>query len=170
MTNLKQSLTQKTSLILLALLLVGGLSFAGLGLNLLPSAKAQDNGALPNYESDYRQRVSLRSLKGRYTDSATATVLPGGFAPAACVGIVTFDGRGNLTATETHSFNGFIIPEAHYTGTYTMNEDGTGIMTITSLEQGFEFKQKFVLNETTQEITYIVIEDGEVSTGTMKKM
>ncbi len=136
----------------------------------MPSAKAQDNGALPNHESDHCQRVSLRSLKGRYTDSATTTVLPGGFAPAACVGIVTFDGRGQLTATETHSFNGFIVPEAHYTGTYTMNEDGTGIMTIKSLEQGFEFKQKFVLNETTQEITYIVIEDGEVSTSTMKKM
>ena len=134
------------------------------------SQAPEQNRQGANHESDHRQRLSLRSLKERYTDSATATVLPGGFAPAACVGIVTFDGRGNLTATETHSFNGFIVPEAHYTGTYTMDENGTGIMTIKSLEQGFEFKQKFVLNETTQEIIYIVIEDGEVSTGTMKKM
>lgn len=188
MLTRNHKLTKKTSIALLSLLFLCGLSIAGLGreellhkLHLLPAAQAQETTATQTEavntpdaqaasESHQADFASLRSLKGRYLDAATATVLPGGFAPAACVGIVTFDGRGKLKATETHSFNGFIVPEAHYTGTYTINDDYSGIMTLKSVEQGFEFKQKFVLNPVTNEITYIVIEDGEVSTGTMKKM
>ncbi len=188
MLTRNRKLTKKTSIALLSLLFLCGLSIAGLGreellhqLHLLPAAQAQATTDAPpetfstpqaqaEAESHHSDFASLRSLRGRYLDSATATVLPGGFAPAACVGIVTFDGRGKLRATETHSFNGFIVPEAHYTGTYTINDDYSGIMTLKSIEQGFEFKQKFVLNPLTNEITYIVIEVGEVSTGTMKKM
>ena len=186
MLTLNQKLTKKTSIVLLSLLFLFGLSIVGLGreevlskLHLLPAAKAQEATATEAVESQEPQAAqeahhadfaSLRSLSGRYLDSATATVLPGGFAPAACVGIVTFDGRGHLKATETHSFNGFIVPEAHYTGSYTIKADFSGIMTLHSVEQGIDFKQKFVLNPVTNEITYIVIEEGEVSTGTMKKM
>ncbi|MFN7930111.1 MAG: hypothetical protein U0Y68_19735 [Blastocatellia bacterium] len=157
---LTQNLTKKTYLALLSLLLLAALSIVGLG--------HQESQAAQ--ESRRAEFASLRSLSGRYVDYATATVLPGGFAPAACVGIATFDGRGHFKATETHSFNGTIIPEAHYTGTYIINDDYSGIMTWHSVEQGFDFKEKFVLNPVTNEITYIVTEDGELSTGTLKKM
>ncbi len=187
MQTRNQKLSRKTFITLTAVLFIFGLSIVGLGregflsrVHLLPSAKAQEvarpevvTQAQENAPTREREQVSyasLRSLKGRYTDYATASVLPDGLAPAACVGVVNFDGRGHMKMTESHSFNGLIIPEAHYDGTYTINDDFTGIMTIRSLEQGFIFKQKFVLNENTQEITYIVMEDGEVSTGTMKKM
>ena len=41
----------------------------------------------------------------------------------------TFDGNGKLTARESHSFNGFIVPVANYIGTYTLKADCSGTMT-----------------------------------------
>lgn len=185
---MNKMLTQKSTVILIALLFVGGISFAGLsregkfaGLKLLPSAKAQTEqvsspeaasqaeGAAQHENAPARCRSVLI---GRYADAASASVIPGGFAPAVCAGVVTFDGRGKLTAEETHSFNGLIIQQ-QYKGTVTYNENCTGTMTLIAVGgalEGLSTTQNFVITEENKEIIYTVTDPGVVSSGTMKKM
>ena len=179
MRNLKQNLLSKS--ITLALLLIAALCLAGLNRQpqLATVVHAQSTGegtqdptqekAAPNATARIRQ-CSVGNLLGNYADQATASVIPGGLAPAACTGIVTFDGNGKLTARESHTFNGFIVPVANYTGTYTLKADCSGTMTLTSVEQGFTTKQNFVVTEDNKEILYVVQDEGVVSFGAMKKM
>ncbi|MBI1762567.1 MAG: hypothetical protein HYR56_14130 [Acidobacteria bacterium] len=179
MPNLKQNLNAKT--FTLTLLFAAALCLAGLARpsQLVTSVHAQSAGeGTPDQAQEKaaanqfpRQRTcNLGSLQGNYADQASATVIPGGLAPAACTGIVTFDGNGKLTARESHSFNGFIVPVANYIGTYTLKADCSGTMTLTSVEQGFTTKQNFVVTEDNKEIPYVVQDEGVVSFGTMKKM
>lgn len=179
MRNLKQNLNAK--MMVVTLLIATALGLAGLArpTQLVSSVHAQSAGDSTQDLVQQRELVNqfprqrtcnLGSLLGNYTDQATATVIPGGLAPAACTGIVTFDGKGNLTARESHSFNGFIVPVANYTGTYTLNADCSGTMILKSLEQGFTTKQNFVVTEDNKEIPYVAQDEGVVSFGTMKKM
>lgn len=195
MRSLKQILITKTFVALMAMLFVAGLGLAGLAREgRLPSTAAKSGRtiaeptAAPQLMPDAGQAVlqthaaaravdfprarycSLGSLQGNYADSASATLIPGGFSPSVCLGVVTFDGRGNLVSKETHSFNGQIIPVANYTGTYTVNADCTGTMTLTSAELGFTTTQRFAITEDNKEIPYVVTDDGVVSSGVMKKM
>jgi hypothetical protein len=50
------------------------------------------------------------------------------FTPVAGGGLVTFDGDGNLSASETVSVGGLVNP-VNTTGTYTVNSDCTGTFT-----------------------------------------
>ena len=192
MRNLKQLLITKTFVAVMAALFVAGLGLAGLAREGgLTSAAAKTNStvekpasgqpeagqeALPNRAAtravDFpRTRYcSLGSLQGNYADAASASLIPGGFSPSVCVGIVTFDGRGNLVSKESHSFNGQIIPEANYTGTYTVNSNCTGTMTLKSVELGITVSQNFAITEDNKEVPYVVTDDGVVSSGVMKKM
>jgi len=74
------------------------------------------------------------TLKGAFGYSSTGTLLetyvPPPFAgPFAEVGTQTFDGKGGTTAIATLSSNGNIVPIT-VTGTYTVNPDCTGTLTL----------------------------------------
>ena len=181
MRNLKNNLNTKISAAVIALLCAFALGLSGLALHhgIVPSVKAQSatgEGASQDLQDKAAspfpstRTCSPGSLQGNYADQASASLIPGGLAPAACTGIVTFDGKGNLTARESHSFNGFIVPVANYTGTYTMSADCSGTMTLKSVEQGFTSKQNFVVTQDNKEILYVVQDEGVVSFGAMKKM
>jgi hypothetical protein len=135
-----------------------------------PGQDALQNRTAVRADFPRARYCSVGSLLGNYADSASASLIPGGFSPSVCVGVVNFDGNGHVTSTESHSFNGVIVPEAHYTGTYTMNANCSGTMTLTSVEQGFTTVQKFAVTEDNKEIHYVVTDDGVVSSGVMKKM
>jgi hypothetical protein len=192
MRNLKQNLFSKSFVAAMVLLLTAGLCLAGLGKGgrLLQTTRAQppasEDGfntepatnqvrrlnAAPGQSNTFprARQCNLGSLQGNYADAASASLIPGGFSPAVCVGVYTFDGRGNFVAKESHSYNGQIIPEANYTGTYTVNANCTGTMTVKSVELGFTSTQNFAITEDNKEIPYIVADDGVVSSGVMKKM
>ncbi len=186
MRNLKQNLFSKTFAAAITLLFVTGLCLAGLARQerALLSAKAQSEKSAeltqekgsrelsaPFQSTFPRQRVcSLGSLQGNYAETASASLIPGGLSPAVCAGIYAFDGKGNIAGKDSHSFNGQIIPEANYTGTYTMNSNCTGTMTLKSLELGFVTTQNFVVTEDNKELFYVVTDEGVVASGTMKKM
>src|SRR5215216_2195014 len=78
------------------------------------------------------RRCSLSTLKGSYGYLISGAVFDSSdptfntHFPFAGLGRVTFDGQGNATGTELVNFAGFFIDRV-YTGTYTVNEDCTGI-------------------------------------------
>jgi hypothetical protein len=72
---------------------------------------------------------SLATLKGGYGLTFSGYGTNGAaFIPAAGVGLVTFDGNGNLSASETVSNGGNVFP-VNLPGTYTVNSDCTGSLT-----------------------------------------
>jgi len=91
-------------------------------------------GTLPKVhaQEDTPQPCSVATLNGRYgltfsgftTNGAVLAPITA-FIPAAGEGLVTFDGNGNLSASETVSVGGLISP-VNVPGTYTVNSDCTG--------------------------------------------
>jgi hypothetical protein len=96
------------------------------------------------------QAYDLSSLNGRYADSFSgfhpvSPGSPGGTLPHPLpinsfgavyeVGLYTFDGAGGFTARAVFNFSGGVIFNADwslnplFTGTYTVNADGTGTLT-----------------------------------------
>lgn len=92
---------------------------------------AQDNGYTPMCVNE--------SLMGEYGFSVTGT-RPSAPTPGAPIETVVglamthFDGQGNLTQTDNihGSISGFTAPDRQGTGTYTINPDCTGTMTLSS--------------------------------------
>lgn len=64
------------------------------------------------------RQCSNATLNGSYGLHATGTII--GVGPFAAVGVFTFDGRGNLSATLTQKVNGNASPPITITGTYTV--------------------------------------------------
>ncbi len=97
--------------------ILSGLALVAFGLS--PAALADNKGC------------SNITVKGTYAFTGTGSfVLPAALAgPFAEVGTQTFDGRGATTYAATLSQNGNIVPVTA-TGTYTVNADCTGTMTV----------------------------------------
>jgi hypothetical protein len=83
---------------------------------------------------------SLATLSGNYAFVYTGDGAPGhsvraqNIIPGAAVGVFTFDGTGDATASYTVVFNGQTsgtsVPDS---GTYTLNSDCTGTLTDTTI-------------------------------------
>jgi hypothetical protein len=125
------------------------------------------------------QAYDLSSLNGSYADfnSGLAPVSPGGphrpvpisaYLPLYAAGLWTFDGAGGLTALLVFNFGGGLIFgdnwDLNLTGTYTVNADGTGIMTLP-----FGHRRHFVICAGGNELKYIGTADTEVVGGSMVK-
>ncbi len=162
-----QSLLAKTTLILLVLLSVGGV-FAR-GINAFSLMMPEDVGQVVETVGRAPSRhFNNASLHGRYASLST-TITPGEDKTTydACVGLVAFDGDGNFTDSETHSFNGEIVRK-QYRGTYQINADGIGTMTYFD-ENGPTQPCPIVLSDGGKEVTFLVNVPGVVATGTLKK-
>ncbi len=88
---------------------------------------------------------TLATLRGNYAFIYTGAGAPGhslrglNNAPSAAVGVLAFDGAGNLSASYTVVFNGAAaettsVPD---TGTYTVNSDCTGTLTDATIDAHF---------------------------------
>lgn len=99
-------------------LLILGLGFFGnLGLG--------DAGIVPTAQA---AACSLTTLRGVYGYTAT------GSRPAvgnsAAVGVLTFDGAGNVTGADTLTVNTGVFARRTITGNYTVNANCTGSMSL----------------------------------------
>lgn len=83
--------------------------------------------APPSSASPVEPTYGLHSLRGAYGFTYDGTV--SGLGPVASSGRIDFDGAGGLSAAFTTSVGG--IPfTGTFTGTYTVNPDGTGSAVI----------------------------------------
>ena len=127
------------------------------------------------------EAYDLSSLNGSYADSFSgfAPVGPGSpgvpppisvYGPVNEAGLWTFDGAGGLTTRLVFNFGGgFIFGDnwdLNLTGTYTVNADGTGIMTFAGIR-----RRHFVIGAGGNELKYIDTDPtgGDVAGGSMVK-
>jgi hypothetical protein len=111
------------------------------------------------------QAYDLSSLNGSYADSFSgfAPVSPGSpnaflpisaYGPVYEAGLYTFDGAGGFTARNVLNFGGGIILNASwsatFTGTYTVNANGTGTMTLTG-----DHRRHFVIGDGGRQLKYV---------------
>jgi hypothetical protein len=118
-------------------------------------------------------RLLNATLKGAYVITFTGTAGGPAFnnnpGPFAAVGIIVFDGRGNLEVRATTSILGFILP-GHFSGTYTLNPDCTGTMTWTT-GSTFEIPTNyFVSTPHGRHISILQTNEGTIITGTASRL
>jgi len=109
---------------LLSLGLISRLSVEQGGAGLVPTVQAQDR--------DDAGRCSNRTLRGEYLFTGTAenpSDTPQATFPRRFVGVYAFDGAGNLFSFRTVSRGG-LIDRAPATGTYQLNPDCTGTVSV----------------------------------------
>jgi hypothetical protein len=86
-------------------------------------------------QDEASRACSANTLNGAYSLTFSGFTTNGAvpapitaFIPISGVGLVTFEGNGNLSASETVSLGGQILP-VNVPGTYTVNSDCTGSLT-----------------------------------------
>ncbi|MGE0127808.1 MAG: hypothetical protein AB7U82_07000 [Blastocatellales bacterium] len=175
---MKRKLTSSPVVLLAALLTAGLLGFligtsgkwrlqAGPNLRLTASAQAQSQ---LNRPARGRECTSAL-LQGAYAFSAegTITAVPQGspFPPGhyATVGVINFDGQGNLSLSNTQSYSGLIIQPTNITGIYVIGNDCSGRVTLNT---GAVFN--VVAADGGREVHFIQINNSTVIRGTSKKI
>jgi hypothetical protein len=109
------------------------------------------------------------NLEGSYGFSRSGTAGSGAIS-AAAVGVLVFDGAGNVTGHDTTSVNGNIIRRT-FSGTYTMNPDCTGSMTVTFLTgtPGRVSPSDFVIVDDGKGLLLINTNAGEIILGSARR-
>ena len=95
------------------------------------------------------------------------------------VGTATFDGHGNISGGTSESFSGSIEQGITFAGTYTVNPDCTGSITITGTHPGTNdgvlpartdlHHIDMVIADNAKEVLIIFVDPGNVIAGTMKR-
>ena len=111
-------------------------------------------------------KCSASTLRGVYGHHFTGVffISPSTPVPLASVGRTIFDGAGGITGNDTNSFGG-TVASFELTGTYSVNEDCTGTMTVN--ESGFAISSNFVIVEEGKQILAVEINPGSVASGNL---
>ena len=129
-------------------------------------------GILPRAQAGENRECSNASLQGSFGFTSTGTLLalpPPLAGPFAEIGRQTFDGRGNTDATATLSANGNIVKGVTAQGTYVVNPDCTGSMTVFILPFGGTANLDFVIDDDGTELRALVTDAGAVESRVYKK-
>jgi hypothetical protein len=128
-------------------------------------------GILPRAQADERRGCSNASLQGSFgfTNTGTNIALPPPLAgPIAQIGRQTFDGRGNTHGIGTLSANGNII-RVTVQGTYVVNPDCTGSLTLNVSPFGSTVNVDFVIDDDGAEVRALVTDPGAIESLVFKK-
>jgi hypothetical protein len=128
-------------------------------------------GILSRAHAGQHRECSDASLRGSFgfTNTGTNIALPPPFAgPIAQIGRQTFDGRGNTDATGTLSANGNIV-KVTVQGTYEVNPDCTGSMTLYISPFGATALLDFVIDDDGAEVRAIITDAGAIESIVFKK-
>lgn len=120
------------------------------------------------------------SIRGTYAYEAVAFVevnpnpdpnlgpLTGDYAPFSAAGFITFDGIGGMHIHDTVNIQGG-IRHRNFSGTYSINADGSGTLTFLSFAGTPKTRELFIA-KSGQEIKYVVTDnpdDGAINAGTL---
>jgi hypothetical protein len=117
------------------------------------------------------QDCTLATVKGTYTYSNSGfAVTQDNFFFFAGMGVLTADGDGRVEGKDTTSTDGQ-IQRRSWTGTYRVNEDCTGTMSIRVSTPAGTFTGAFdiVANPNGKEVQFIQTDTGAVIQGTAKR-
>jgi hypothetical protein len=89
------------------------------------------------------------------------------FVPFAEAASFSFDGAGNLSGTSTADYGGSSFPVV-FTGTYSVNSNCTGSMTVDAGVNGI-IHRDLVLVDGGKEVEFVDTDPGFVIAGSMKK-
>ncbi|MCA1593262.1 MAG: hypothetical protein LC754_11555 [Acidobacteria bacterium] len=116
-------------------------------------------------------RCHLQTLDGAYGFAGSGLVVAGPQTfPLAIAARLAFDGQGHLTGKGTVSFNGQVDHET-MEGTYTVNEDCTGSISLVGHHTGFDDVHNFdfVIVDGGKEVAFVETDAGTVAAATMKR-
>jgi hypothetical protein len=128
-------------------------------------------GISPGAQAGEHRECSDATLQGSFGFTSTGTLLalgPPFDGPFAEIGRQTFDGRGNTHATATLSANGNIF-RVTVQGTYVVNPDCTGSMTLYVSPFGITVNADFVIDDDGVELRAIVTDAGSVESRVYRK-
>jgi len=134
-------------------------AITALALGIASTAYADDKGC---------SNVTLRGTFA-YTSTGSIAAPPEVAGPFVEVGTQTFDGSGATTATATLSQNGNILPVT-ITGTYTVNPDCTGTMTVQVSPISVTVHVFFVIDDNLNEFQAIETDPGLVITRIARRL
>jgi hypothetical protein len=133
---------------------------------LAPSGLAQTCGGTSTLSGNYR---FVANGIGCTTNSQQPHPCP--LFPLASLGIITFDGSGNLSGSDVHNVTGLSCSRT-FTGTYTVNPDCTGTLTQAYALPTCGPKStlgNIVVAPDGSEILFILPDTAEVLTANFKK-
>jgi hypothetical protein len=128
-------------------------------------------GILPKAQAGEHRECSNASLQGSFgfTNTGTNIALPPPLAgPIAQIGRQTFDGRGNTHGTGTLSANGNIL-RVTVQGTYVVNPDCTGSLTLFVSPFGSTVNVEIVIDDDGAEVRALVTDPGAIESLVFKK-
>jgi hypothetical protein len=126
---------------------------------------------VPAAQAGEQKECSNASLEGSFgfTNTGTNIALPPPLAgPIAQIGRQTFDGRGSTDAIATLSANGNIF-RVTVQGTYAVNPDCTGAMTLYISPLGATVLLDFVIDDDGAELRAIITDAGAIESLVFKK-
>lgn len=130
--------------------------------SIVPAVQAQQSA----FERARARTCSPGTMQGTHGYSYEGTVMGQRIAAA---GPITFDGDGNLSATYNVNLGGTPFQGA-FTGTYTVNADCTGTVTLHLPLLGISTSGSFVIVSHGQETFFTGTDQGITVTGTTKRL
>jgi hypothetical protein len=170
-TNRKRNIAASVSIIIVVALVGAGILTLGTRTSFIQPAQAKVE---PNAEKYFN--CSESTLSGKYAVLGSGFV-PNGAPPApmvpfAITSLMTMDGEGGLTNKVTVNRNGQVARNFD-TGTYTVNEDCTGTMTINIPTAPFQLTFDLVISDfhgNQGSELYFIQTGGSVVTHTAKRI
>ena len=112
-------------------------------------------------------QFSLATMKG--THGFVYSGILTGSGPIASAGPIVFDGRGHLSADYNVTIDGTLF-QGSFTGTYTVNANGTGTVLLNLPRLGIQSHGSFVIVNDGDETFFTSTDPGQTVTGVTKKM
>jgi hypothetical protein len=123
-----------------------------------PSRASRASSSSRNFRTTWRPKrnrlVDDRSRKNKIGDVSRRS-------------LESSDGHGNLSASSTVDFAGFITPVT-FTGTYTVNANCSGNLTVDAGSSGIVHRD-LVIVDADKEVEFVSTDPGVVIAGYMKK-
>ena len=128
-------------------------------------ARIQEPSFSQHNDRDRAKPCSPRTMKGTHGYSYHGTVMGKAITAA---GPITFDGRGSLFATYNVNLGGMPF-KGRFIGTYTVDDDCTGTVTLQLPMLGISTNGSFVIVNGGQETFFTGTDNGVAITGVTKK-